>query len=335
MFAAVERRTTALVIAGVAVAMLVVGLVVNAIDDGGDAAGPGTSCIDAPPLVVVDVGGGEGGNDLTVVQPDGATSVVAGPGDVLLDADVTPDRTGLVAVVARGDFASAGPDSTTIWALGLDGGNPRPLTEGEVTDEQPVVSPDGTTVAFVRRAGGTTSILTVPVAGGEPTVVVPGGGTAQATAPEWSPDGARIAHVRSPSTLDAGASEVWTVAADGSDAHPVAAVPHALTLDWGPDGSQLLVSTGVTLDPPTVSVLDLTTGAVRPVAEEAARGRWSRGGTQMVFLRHDGDSSYRLVERAVVGVDGADVSGRTERDLGVTVPFLYPNLDIAVAPCVA
>lgn len=331
-----SRRTTALLVAAFAVLMVAVGLAVSVVDDGGGAAeaAPGTACIGDPPLVAVNLGF-NGESAVTVVQPDGRQDVVTPPDWVATDPDFTPDRTRLVVAEADGDFESAGPGGSRLWSIGVDGSDPRPVTAEGGDDTDPAVSPDGATVAY--RSGS--SLATVPLAGGAPTVLVTGAVGDGVTAPEWSPTGERIAYVRL--TWDAAtsteATEVWTVAPDGSGAAPLVASPGARTLDWSPDGSQILVSTdggpGSGSGAGSVSVVDVAAGTIRPLADGAVRARWSRGGTQAVLLAAVDAQAYRLVERTVAGVDGADVSGGADRDLGVTIGFLYPYLDVAVASC--
>lgn len=68
----------------------------------------------------------------------------------LADLEVSPD--GKRVLYTRSDYR---PDeksrASSIWCIALDGGPPRRLTRGP-RDEQPRWSPDGATVAFVRKA---------------------------------------------------------------------------------------------------------------------------------------------------------------------------------------
>jgi len=81
---------------------------------------------------------------------------------------------------------------TQIWWVDVDGGAPRPLTNGR-WDAQPRWSPDGTRIAFVRRveAEKPAQIHVVPADGGEAAVLT--SLAKGAASPAWSPDGRRIA----------------------------------------------------------------------------------------------------------------------------------------------
>ena len=73
-----------------------------------------------------------------------------------------------------------------IMVINPDGSGLRPLTNGI----DPVLSPDGQTVAFTRWQGETGSLWLADVAGGNERSVA--GFIKQAKGPEWSPDGSQI-----------------------------------------------------------------------------------------------------------------------------------------------
>ncbi|MBT9607146.1 S9 family peptidase [Microbacterium sp.] len=107
---------------------------------------------------------------------------------------------GRPALSSDGEFAvyaTSRPDVTAdravgqLWRLDLPDGAPRRLTRG-VADRAPRLSPDDSTIAFLRPDGrGRAQVFVVPAAGGEPVQVTdqPGGVTEAA----WSPDGTRLA----------------------------------------------------------------------------------------------------------------------------------------------
>ncbi|WP_229507606.1 hypothetical protein [Massilia sp. Dwa41.01b] len=84
-----------------------------------------------------------------------------------------------------------------IWRLDL-GGAPTQVTTGPGAESNPVVSPDGTTLAYVDG----TNVMTAPLAGGAPAVVAPG------TAPAWLPDGSALVYQNAARQLVVGTTQV-------------------------------------------------------------------------------------------------------------------------------
>lgn len=105
------------------------------------------------------------------------------------DPTLSPDGRLCVYTVTTVD-TDADEDRSRLWVAGPDR-EPRPLTEGE-HDAAPRLSPDGTTLAFLRPVDGAPQLHLMPVDGpGEPQAITTlefGAGAA-----EWSPDGTRIA----------------------------------------------------------------------------------------------------------------------------------------------
>lgn len=66
---------------------------------------------------------------------------------------------------------------------------PTRLTTNTAIDATPVLSPDGTKVAYTSNVGTVEQIYTVPVSGGVPTQLTSAGAN---TNPSWSPDGTKI-----------------------------------------------------------------------------------------------------------------------------------------------
>jgi dipeptidyl aminopeptidase/acylaminoacyl peptidase len=111
-----------------------------------------------------------------------------------------------------------------VWKVAVTSGEMTQITTGDVNDQDPQWSPDGTKIAFVgnRRKDrklllDARSILTVSATGGLPTVMTEDDATF--TAPSWSPEGGRIAFV---GHLDAKSNTandtLWTVPVAGGDA---------------------------------------------------------------------------------------------------------------------
>jgi len=109
---------------------------------------------------------------------------------VIEEHDLSPD--GSFAVVTRRTVEGEEYVSH-LWLVPLEDGEPRRLTTGPVRDMRPLLSPDGTRVAFTRRIPGKddTGIRVLDLRGGEP--VTPALGDLSAGELAWAPDGRRLA----------------------------------------------------------------------------------------------------------------------------------------------
>jgi Tol biopolymer transport system component len=288
-----------------------------------------------------DRGIGGGMPEVSVLTADGDVEMVTGSW-VASQASFAPDGEHLVVVKADGDYESAGPDSTALWVMRTDGSEAQELTGGDVLDEDPDWSADGSSIVFVRVSFDgeryTSSIATVPAQGGDAAELF------SVTEdfldqPVWSPDGQRIAFVRSVYTDSGGAlaTTVWTMAADGSGAQALAELPYVASLDWHPDGTTLLVDSG---EQETYLV---NTGTARTELLDS--------GTDLATWSPDGESAYyfRVVDTGpehtlwsiVQGrvEDGALVDARTllsgdELDGTILADVgLGPGFALAVGPC--
>jgi dipeptidyl aminopeptidase/acylaminoacyl peptidase len=113
------------------------------------------------------------------------------------------------------------------------GGDERALTSGSGYDQRPSWSPDGSAIVFERHESGVGTHIRKVAASGGPTQRLTAGSADHA--PDFSPDGARIAF--------AGSGAIRVMRADGSD-------PRALTAPGGdledgepafaPDGTQIV-----------------------------------------------------------------------------------------------
>jgi Tol biopolymer transport system component len=97
---------------------------------------------------------------------------------------------------------------TAIWAAGLDGKAPVALGQGATG--APVLSPDGTAIAYVV---GNAIHLIGPDGNGDTAIVASG----VAGIESWSPDGSRLAYLSN--TSPGPIRDTWVVGRDGSGAH--------------------------------------------------------------------------------------------------------------------
>jgi len=287
-----------------------------------------------------DRGIGGGVPEVSAVTTGGDVEMITGSW-VASQATFSPDGEQVVVVKADGDYESAGPASTALWILGADGSGARQVTGGRVLDQDPDWAADGSSIVFVRiyseASGYTSSIATAPSEGGEPTELL-SVTDSSLDEPVWSPDGQRIAFVRSVYQVETGdvATTVWTMAADGSGASPLAQLPYIESLDWRPDGSSLLVDTGHE----ETYIVDSRTGQAESLGTGVELATWSPDGSSVYYFRHAGGPESRLwsivegrVEDAALVDDRTVLAGDDLADTILADVGLYPGFSLAVGPC--
>lgn len=95
--------------------------------------------------------------------------------------------------------------------------------------------------------------------------------------PSWSPDGARIAFIRS----DGSSLQIWTTSPDGSDVRKLTEGGHDhMYPTWSPDGRLIAFE----YDHASVAVMDAGGGPVRTVAGKGSWNlSWSPDGSRLVI----------------------------------------------------
>ena len=188
-----------------------------------------------------------------------------------------------------------------------DGTDGRFVTDGPVYDDQPIVSPNGRRIAFVRHlADGTSAVAIVPTGGGLPVIVV----TTRTKQDDlnglsYSPDGARLAYV-----LNGG---LFTIGTDGSNR--VRLTPddaHATQPRWSPDGKRILFANPDNTQQPDgrqVRIVNANGGglgtltALKPDSW-AGDSTWSPDGSYIAYVRFVHGTGY--VGLVVAAADGSN-----------------------------
>lgn len=123
--------------------------------------------------------------------------------------DVSPDLTKAVTVVTRREQKEEEYFYTNhLYLLDLQGEkDPVQLTHGKKNDSQPVWSPDGSKIAFVRSHEEKSQIWILPLSGGEAYALT--SAKHGASSPKWSPDGKSLLFSSSIPDWDMDASPTW------------------------------------------------------------------------------------------------------------------------------
>ncbi len=215
---------------------------------------------------------------------DGQRIAWCGPGGIWLMNHDGTDKRQLTTFGTFPDFspegstivfggAPSGSTNVDVWAIDLESGQLRRLTDAPGLDRFPAWSPDGTKIVFQSSRAGIAQVWVMDADGSDQTQLtfdpVP-----KDQLPDWSPDGTRIAFVEQ--TYPSG-GDIWVMNADGSDAYPITSRADKLGTAWSPDGSEI-----ATLDwsSRTVEITTLDgaeTRAVRPGGIQFVAGWQPRG----------------------------------------------------------
>ena len=203
--------------------------------------------------------------DIIVADLDGRETRIISDGDeYVLQPRWSPD--GRRLLYGQWPHYDMPWDERALVVADLERGERRVVAGGARTvNADAVWSPDGRAIAFVSdRDGDFANLWTAEADGSHARRLVHEPHRHQF--PAWSPDGRRIAYTRN----DDGDCQIWCW--DGTTARQVTREPgvHA-ELAWL-DGDHLVCTFASPVLPPDVSVIDLATGARRPLTRSATGG---------------------------------------------------------------
>ncbi len=232
---------------------------------------------------------------------------------------------------------------STITVMDQDGGNREVVIEADSSTNpatrvtQPLISPDGTQIAFVYSTSPL-SASGFPAFPWESTEIyvmdIDGGNLRQVTDepdvekfdPSWSSDGTQIAYTHNTKPIR---WDLWMVNADGTENRAVLVTTTgtlASNPSWSPDGTKLLFRiwrSGGAADisgSTDVGVADLATGSITLLTDDQELdygATWSPDGSQIAFYSNRAGGWAIFVMESdgtgMVQVTGADVEARHPR----------------------
>ena len=203
-----------------------------------------------------------GGFALVVSRPDGSQRRVLGPHDGGTPA-WSPDGRRL-AFSRRG--ANEPPD---LYTIAVDGAG---LTKIAERASAPRFSPDGRRIAYVVEdpSRNRTDVVVANADGSGPVTLTASLAGYTYAPPSWSPDGSRLAFVRS--------GRIAVVRPDGTALRRYASIGSVNVVEWSPDGTRLLFA-----DAGGVAFVDVATGRRTTVSAFGTAPSWSPDGRSVAF----------------------------------------------------
>jgi Tol biopolymer transport system component len=161
------------------------------------------------------------------------------------------------------------------------------ISEAAGEETSPSLSPDGTTVVYATRAGGTWDIYAQRVGGRNATPIL-SDPQQQESAPAFSPDGSQIAFHRADAL-----GGIFVAGATGESVRRL--TEFGFDPAWSPDGRQIAFGTEQIVDPSsrlgdsTLYVVDVAGGTPRKLVEgDGVQPSWSPAGSRLVYWSNIG-----------------------------------------------
>lgn len=185
----------------------------------------------------------------------------------------------------------------------------------------PQISPDGETIIYVRHQFDVmtdrryTNLWSIGVDGSNHMALTSGKSTY--SAPEWSPDGSRIAYTSS----EEGSSQIFVRWMETGEVSSITNLKHSPgNLSWSPDGDKLLFTMRIPADSPRI--------ANYPAPPEGAE--WSRGAKVIEHVQYRADGLPGFLDEGythifVISAEGGAPRQLTDGNYNHTSPSWAPD----------
>jgi Tol biopolymer transport system component len=224
---------------------------------------------------------------------------------------------GLVWISRGAATLGAAERDGDLWYLKDGATTPRRLTDDDFTDQHPVLSPDGRSVAFTSDRSGNPDIWVIGVDGTGLRRVTDDPGVDSWAA--WSPSGGELAFS---STREDPVGEIYTMPASGGTPARITSDPGADSQPaWSPQGDRIAFTTTRFHPAGEVALVPVAGGPVTravPDPGDSAEPAWSPSGTVLAYTTHKNDPAGDVFQ---VNLDGGAVTPVSARSsVGETQP---------------
>ena len=175
-------------------------------------------------------------------------------------------------------FTSNAFQLLAILVVNPDGTGPRNLTPEGVFESDPVWSPDGRKILFLREG----SLYLMDSDGSGRMKLVDGQAISEH---RWSPDGRMIAYVDVRQMGEDAVEDLWVIQADGTG--KVRLTEDAFNFSWSPDGRLVYTSEADLADVHLRVINADGSGNARLTSQAAFQPAWSPDGTRIAFVTLD------------------------------------------------
>jgi Tol biopolymer transport system component len=171
-----------------------------------------------------------------------------------------------------------------IYALNAETGESARLTDDPGADIEPAWSPDGKTIAFIRRTGAGSQLMLMRADGSDGRTLP--GSPEDEGHPAWSPDGRRIAFAGEAE----GARDIYVMNADGSGLQHLTAGPEDdFDPAWSPDGFWIVFARDAAVGDQAADLYIVSSRGSQPFAFATTPANehqpaWSPDGTGIAFV---------------------------------------------------
>ena len=223
-------------------------------------------------------------------------------------------------VYARSSGATDDPDTAEIYIMDADGSNVRRLTDNETEDAFPVLSPDGTRIAFARSVRGQFDLFVMDADGSDVRRVM-GAPNSDEVLPSWAPDGVKLAFTATTDAPGGWQSDIYRIRVSDGRFRRLTYTPRTKEFapDWSPDGKLIAFTKhnerqdkfGIAVVRPYAKGLRWL--VINPLSSSGytdANPSWSPDSQWVAFARDHGDDPY--VDIFKVQRDGSEVTAVTE-----------------------